>query len=94
MKTSNDMGRSHIDVYLTPLLLARRLKPLRAKQRDQQIRKEKGGHNGGQVNHSNTSDVVATDEKRVTQAHRKQTKQEHCWKPNLQIHQCVSLEPL
>jgi hypothetical protein len=47
-------------------LLPQCLEPLGANQRGEQIEEEEDGYYGGHIVHSNTSDIFASNEKRIT----------------------------
>jgi hypothetical protein len=88
VKTINDIGRSQIDMdlCLVSLTADAPLKPLRANHRGQQICEHKSSYNGRHVDHRDTSDLFASIEKRIAEAHRNQTQEEHPGKPDFQIH--------
>jgi hypothetical protein len=67
VKTSSDIGRSHIDRYLVLRGFADTiLEPLRTDHRGQQIGKNESGYYGSQVNHFTTLNFLARNKECVT----------------------------
>src|ERR1700723_2580789 len=86
VKTSIEIGRSHIVSNLSRSGNYSRLEPFRTNQRGEQVDKQTHGNNASYVDHRFSSDVLAGDKKCVAKAHNTKSQDKHRRQPDCQIH--------